>query len=54
MKPEEEDPEFEIDDDEDGTPDYYVCFCCNHSCANRPSWGGQCPKCGAIMQEGYF
>jgi hypothetical protein len=44
-----------IDDEyNDGTPDYYYCPCCGHTCAERPAFGGQCPKCITHMEEGYF
>lgn len=42
------------DDDNDGEPDYWECLCCNYSCIKRPAFGGQCPKCSARMEEGYF
>ncbi len=42
------------DEDNDGTPDYYYCPSCGHSSAERPAWGGQCPKCITHMEEGYF
>lgn len=50
-----EDPEIDFDDqDESLEPDYYECLCCGYSCAKRPTFGGQCPKCTAHMEEGYF
>lgn len=57
MKDEElKEPDFEYvdDEDEDTGPDYYYCNCCGYSCVNRPAWGGQCPRCGPVMEEGYF
>lgn len=48
-----EDPDFEDDDDKDDGPDYYACGC-GYTCLTRPAWGGQCPKCTAIMEEGYY
>lgn len=49
-------PDFEWDDDgeDDGNPDYWECCSCNYTCGERPAWGGQCPKCGSHMEEGYF
>jgi len=49
---ENEEPDFE-DEDENTEPDYYYCGC-GYNCASRPTFGGQCPKCTAIMEEGYF
>jgi len=49
-------PDFEEDDfDNDGPqePDYWYCSCCGTSVGKNPGgWG--CPKCGSIMEEGYF
>lgn len=45
------------DRDEDMENDdlkYWECLCCNYSCVRRPAWGGQCPKCGTHMEEGYL
>lgn len=53
----EQDIDFDFEDDDeedDGSPDYYECLCCNYSCGERSAWGGQCPKCGTHMEEGYF
>lgn len=50
---EDDEPEWDFNDDPDNEDDdtYYICYCCNYSCVERPAWGGQCPKCGAIMNE---
>lgn len=50
-----EDDNYESDDSEiKDKPDYYECFCCGYDCVERPAFGGNCPKCGAHMEEGYF
>lgn len=41
-------------DEEPREPDYYECFGCGYSCVERPWAGGQCPRCTAHMEEGYF
>lgn len=46
--------DFVEDDEATGRPDYYECLSCGYSCVKRPSMGGQCPKCIAIMEEGYY
>lgn len=54
MKAEEIDPD-EIDwndqDDEDADVTCWVCNSCSHVESLRPAWGGQCPRCGCIMEE---
>ena len=56
MTDEENDNDIEDEDDgEESGPDYYECFCCGYSCSpSTYRMGGQCPKCTAIMEEGYF
>lgn len=44
----------ELSDDEDTDPDYWYCNGCGYSQTRRPTWGGQCPKCMAHMEEGIF
>ena len=41
------------EDDDDGTPDYWACYCCGTSTAQR-QMGNMCPTCGAYMEEEYF
>jgi hypothetical protein len=45
---------YEDDPDTNTEPDFYECLSCGHSCAERPAWGGKCPKCMTQMEEGYF
>lgn len=42
------------DDDSNLGPDYWECLSCGHSSVERPAFGGQCPKCTAQMEEGYY
>lgn len=45
--------DWDSDDEEHEGYDYYMCYCCQHSCAeDHGNWG--CPKCGAIMQGEYY
>jgi len=47
--------EDEIPDDAfDEDDDILMCWggsCCGNVESKRPAWGGECPKCGAIMEE---
>ncbi len=40
-------------DDEQREPDYWMCGC-GRSVTNRLSASSGCPRCGSIMEEGYF
>jgi len=52
---EENDPYDEFDEDEDQTPDYYYCTCCNHTQVS-PGMGNSCDNCGLfnVMEAEYF
>lgn len=54
MADEEEEQDFSALYDDDDDDDMVTCWCC-YSCgkveAKRPTWGGQCPRCGSIMEE---
>jgi rubrerythrin len=53
--PEDFEEEIEDDESEDNQgPDYWYCNVCGYSCVERPAWGGQCPRCGPVMEEGYY
>lgn len=42
-----------LDEDDEGT-NCWVCTSCGQVEADRPAWGGQCPKCGCQMEEEYL
>lgn len=48
---------YPYDDSEDEDEDAINCWVCN-SCgkveSERPAWGGQCPRCGCVMEEEYL
>lgn len=47
------DDEREEDLDENEEPDYYWCTGCGYSTVHyHGGWG--CPRCTAIMEEGYY
>lgn len=50
----QDDMDYEDYQDDTGEPDYWYCFSCEYSCAQRPAWGGQCPRCTAIMEPEYW
>lgn len=54
MADEEEEQDFSALYEDDDDDDMVTCWCC-YSCgkveAKRPTWGGQCPRCGSIMEE---
>lgn len=51
-----EDPEFYEDSDDDDESEFncWSCPSCGHTQVQKPSFGGQCPKCMCHMEEEYF
>lgn len=45
--------DYDEDDFDDETPDYYLCYCCGYTTiTDYGGWG--CPRCTAIMSPEYY
>lgn len=57
MDTEKEEPDYQEGIDDDTDDDAINCWVCN-SCGKiesvRPPWGGQCPRCGCVMEEDFI
>lgn len=54
---ENEEPDFGSmydDDTDDDAINCWVCTSCGKVESKRPSFGGQCPRCGCIMEEEFL